>query len=125
MRWRPVRVWYLAVGLCLFATAYAGPPPIAREEIAYLLSTVSASDCEFHRNGTWYDAKAAASHLSSKYDYLLARNLVQSAEDFIEKAATKSSLSGRAYAIRCQGSEEFPSSLWLLSLLARYRESPH
>lgn len=114
--------WSLAFGLLLFATAHAAPPPIAQAEIDYLLSTVANSGCEFYRNGSWYDSKFAAGHLSSKFRYLLARDQIQSSEDFIEKAATRSSLSGQAYAIRCRGSEAVPTGQWLLILLARYRE---
>lgn len=114
----------LAAGLLFFATAQAAPPPIAQVEINYLLSTVAMSECEFYRNGSWYDAKFAAAHLRSKFQYLLAKDLVHSSEDFIEKAATVSSLSGRPYAIRCKGGEAVPTGQWLLILLARYRE-PH
>jgi hypothetical protein len=107
----------------MFASAQAAPPPIAQVEINYLLSTVTESECEFYRNGSWYDAKSAAAHLSSKFQYLVARDLVHSSEDFIDKAATRSSLSGRPYAIQCKGSEVVPTRQWLLILLSRYRES--
>ena len=121
-----LRGWHLAAGLLLFAAAAhaaPGPGPAARAEISYLLSTVANSDCEFYRNGSWYNSKFAADHISSKYKYLLARNLVQSTEDFIEKAATRSSMSGGDYAIRCGGGAAVPTGQWLLILLARYRES--
>jgi hypothetical protein len=122
---RRVRAWSVAAALLVFAVAHAapGPGPVAQAEIGYLLSTVASSNCEFYRNGTWYDPKFAADHLSSKYKYLLARNQVQSAEDFIEKAASRSSMSGRDYAIRCGSGAAVPTSQWLLILLARYRES--
>jgi Family of unknown function (DUF5329) len=121
-----LRGWHLAAGLLLFAAAHAAhaaPGPAAQAEISYLLSTVANSDCEFYRNGNWYNSKFAADHISSKYKYLLAGNLVQSTEDFIEKAATRSSMSGRDYAIRCGGGAAVPTAQWLLILLARYRES--
>ena len=121
-----LRGWHLAAGLLIFAAAAhaaPGPGPAARAEISYLLSTVANSDCEFYRNGSWYNSKFAADHISSKCKYLLARNLVQSAEDFIEQAATRSSMSGRDYAIRCGGGAAVPTGQWLLILLARYRES--
>jgi hypothetical protein len=119
---KSLRASSLAIGLLLFATANALPAPAAQAEIDYLLSAVASSQCEFYRNGSWYDPKSAADHLATKYKYLTARDLVQSAEDFIEKAATRSSLSGRDYAIRCGGAA-VASSRWLLILLARYRES--
>ena len=114
---------WLAVGLLLFSVAHAAPPPIVKAEIGYLLSTVASSNCQFYRNGSWYDAKSAAAHLASKLQYLLAKDLVQSTEDFIVKAATQSSMSGRAYAIRCSGSDAVPAGQWLEILLTRYRES--
>jgi phage gp46-like protein len=122
MRCVRVSAW-LAAGLLWFSAVHAAAPATAKTEIDYLLSTVANSDCRFYRNGSWYDAKAAAAHLSSKLQYLLAKDLVQSAEDFIDKAATRSSLSGRAYAIQCKGTEPVPSGQWLQILLARYRES--
>lgn len=120
---RSLRASSLAIGLLLFATANALPAPAAQAEITYLLSAVASSNCEFNRNGSWYDPKSAAEHLTTKYKYLAARDQVQSAEEFIEKAATRSSLSGRDYAVRCGGGAAVASSRWLLILLARYRES--
>lgn len=121
---RPRAAVWAGVGILLFcAAAHAAPPPAAKTEISYLLSTVANSGCDFFRNGTWHDSKAAAAHLTSKLDYLVARDLIQSAEDFIDKAATQSSMSGRAYAIRCRGVEAVPSNQWLRILLARYRDS--
>jgi hypothetical protein len=107
--------------LALLPTARATPPVTAQTEITYLLVTVGGSGCEFYRNGSWYDSKRAQSHLQLKYDYLAARDLIRTAEDFIEKAATKSSLSGQPYAIRCTGTAAVQSDRWLRDLLARYR----
>lgn len=120
---RSLRTSCLAIGVLMFATASALPAPAAQAEIDYLLSAMASSNCEFYRNGSWYDSKSAADHLATKYKYLAARDLVQSAEEFIEKGATRSSLSGRDYAVRCDGGAAVASSQWLLILLARYRES--
>ena len=79
-----------------FASARGEPPPAARVEIEYLLQHVGTSGCEFYRNGSWYDAGRAESHLRDKYKYLDARHQINSTEDFIDRAATKSSLSGLA-----------------------------
>jgi len=92
-----------------------------RVEVDYLLQDVGTSGCEFYRNGSWYDGRRAQAHLLSKYEYLVARNLIGSAEDFIDKAATKSSLSGQAYKIRCPGHAVVESNQWLRDALARYR----
>jgi hypothetical protein len=117
-----VRRWTLAVGFCAFV-AHAAPPPAAQVEINYLLSVVANSGCEFFRNGTWYDGKSAAAHLQGKYQVLAAKGLIGSSADFIERAATRSSVSNREYAIKCEGSATVSSHAWLTELLVHYRES--
>ncbi len=68
------------------------------------------SGCEFYRNGTWYDSKTARAHLQSKYEMLAGSGRINSAEDFIDQAATSSgSLSGRPYQVRCGGGEPIAS----------------
>jgi hypothetical protein len=99
------------------------PPLNAHTEIEYLLQYIEVSGCSFYRNGTWYDGPRAQAHLRTKYDYLAERHLIDSAEDFIDKAATKSSLSGKPYRIRCTDGVEVDSGPWLHQLLARYRAS--
>ena len=111
----------LMLSMLVLPAARAAPPPAAQVEIDYLLAHVGASGCEFYRNGSWYDGSRAQAHLRAKYDYLAARNLVRSAEDFIDKAATKSSLSGQPYQIRCAGYAAVASNQWLRDALARYR----
>jgi hypothetical protein len=124
-----MRLASTAIALVWIAAAHAAPAPAAKAEIEYLLSAVATSDCRFYRNGTWYDAKAAAAHLRLKYESLAARELIHGTEDFIDRAATKSSLSGRDYAIKCEGLAEVSSRRWLTDLLATYRaahaDAPH
>src|SRR6202790_5558832 len=109
-------------------TADAAPPTIVQTEIAkteinYLLGFVEQSGCQFYRNGSWYDSKKAEAHLREKYDYLAVKGLINSAEDFIEQAATKSSLSGKAYEIKCGSDPVMTTNQWLREALARYRSS--
>jgi len=111
----------LLLALLLLPAARADPPAIAQTEINYLLGYIDASGCEFYRNGSWYDSKRAEAHLRNKYEYLADRNLINFTEDFIEKAATKSSLSGKPYEIRCSGGEAVVSNQWLRRELAHYR----
>jgi hypothetical protein len=101
---------------------WPNPTPKAQGEIEYLLSYIENSGCEFYRNGTWHDSKAAQAHLRDKYNYLLARDLIQTTEDFITLAATESSFSGLAYEARCSGGQPIPSKQWLGDELARYRK---
>jgi hypothetical protein len=118
---RVLPAWVLAVGLLLGSLGRAAPPAIAQAEINYLLTFVEQSGCDFYRNGSWYDSKKAQSHLRQKFDFLAARGQINTAEDFIEKAATKSSLSGQAYQVQCSGGEAQSSNQWLRDALARYR----
>jgi 2,4-dienoyl-CoA reductase-like NADH-dependent reductase (Old Yellow Enzyme family) len=101
--------------------AQSTPPALAQTEINYLLGLIERSGCMFYRNGSWYDARQAQAHLRSKYDALAAMGRIVTAEDFIEQAATKSSLSGEAYAIRCNSGPALTTDQWLRDALARYR----
>jgi hypothetical protein len=116
----PWGLW-LVLGLALLPVARAAPPAIAETEINYLLGFIESSGCEFYRNGSWYDSNKAQAHLRYKYEMLAASGQINTAEDFIEKAATKSSLSGRPYQVRCGGGEVVTSNQWLRDELARYR----
>ena len=97
-------------------------PPTARAEIDALLSKLEASGCQFYRNGTWHTGAEAKDHLRLKLDYLVKHDRIASAEEFIEKAGTKSSLSKRAYKVACPGQEEQPSAVWLGAALRVFRE---
>ena len=85
----------------------------ARKEVDRLLASVGNSGCEFYRAGTWHSAAAAQAHLEHKYQYLATRQMLTSADDFIAKAATRSSFTGEAYAIRCPQRPAQPSAVWL------------
>lgn len=99
----------------------AEPTPAAKSEIAALLTRLSTSDCEFNRNGKWYGADAARTHLEKKYEYLVRKKLIGSAEDFIVGAATESSVSGQPYQVRCNG-KTTASAPWLTDQLQRIRQ---
>jgi hypothetical protein len=102
------------------ASHAAGPSPAARAEIAHLFAFLEDSGCAFHRNGSWFGSREAGAHLGRKYAYLLERGLVSSAEDFIERAATRSSISGEPYRVRC-GAKTVESGPWLREELLKYR----
>jgi Family of unknown function (DUF5329) len=113
----------LVFALNYWPVARAAPPAIAQTEINYLLGFIELSGCQFYRNGSWYDSHQAQAHLRSKYDALAARGRIETAEDFIEQAATSSSLSGKAYAIKCTSDPVVTTNQWLREVLARYRSS--
>jgi Family of unknown function (DUF5329) len=111
----------LMVGLILVSIARAEPPVNVQREVNLLLSYIGGSGCEFYRNGTWSDSKKAQTHLRDKYNYLVAGNQINTTEDFIERAATESSLSGQPYKVRCNGSAPVSSKQWLRDELTRIR----
>ncbi len=115
----------ILVLLLLAAPAsFAGEPaPAAGAEIAYLFARLEASGCDFYRNGSRYGSREAAEHLRRKYRYLLERGMVSSAEEFIERAASKSSSSGKPYQVRCSGGMLTESGPWLRAELIAYRKS--
>ena len=92
-----------------------------QQEVAHLFTTLENSNCQFNRNGSWYSAKEASGHLATKYKYLQNKDLVPSAEKFIERAATESSLSGKAYQIKCADNVVQPSAPWFTAALEKYR----
>lgn len=104
--------------------AVAGPlPPQARGEINALLRSLESSGCEFHRNGEWHPGAKATSHLATKLKYLEDHGLVASAEQFIERAASSSSTSGKPYLVRCGGGAAVTSAAWLTEQLKAVRAS--
>ena len=110
------------VGPAMIPAARATAPPVAEVEINYLLGLIERSGCEFFRNGTWYNAQRAQAHLRAKYEALAASNQIRTTEDFIEKAASNSSISGQPYLISCGGSAAMPTSHWFGAALAQYRK---
>jgi len=111
----------LMLGLLSTPVAHAEPPINVRVEVDFLLGYIEGSGCDFYRNGTWHDPKAAQAHLRDKYRYLVVRNLINTTEDFIEKAATRSSFSGQPYKVRCQNGATVTANQWLHAELVRFR----
>ena len=105
----------------ILTRTHAAEPVTTKAEIAHLFATLEASNCQFNRNGTWHSSKEASTHLATKYKYLQDRDLVPTAEKFIERAATESSLSGKAYQIKCADGVVQPSAPWFQAILLKYR----
>jgi len=113
---------WLAVGLLAVGSAHAAPSDTARREIAGLIGALEGSSCRFQRNGSWHDAPEARAHLQRKYDYLLKKDKVDTAEQFIERAASQSSMSGKPYRIACPGQPEQTAAVWFTARLAALRQ---
>ena len=114
----------LLIGLAAAAAAAAAPlPPVAKAEIDGLLARLEASGCQFNRNGTWYPAPEAKTHLLRKLAYLEDRGAVKNAEQFIELGASGSSMSGKPYLVRCGNAAPVESGAWLRSQLQLIRSA--
>ncbi|MDD5389620.1 MAG: DUF5329 domain-containing protein [Gallionellaceae bacterium] len=123
IRW--VMGWILMLGLLWGSVAHAEPPVGVQAEVNFLLGYVEGSGCAFYRNGTWHDSKEAQAHLRDKYQWLAARNLINTAEDFIERAATESSFTGLDYKVKCNGGTTITSNQWLRDELLFMRTNEH
>jgi hypothetical protein len=111
----------LVLGFMLMPVAHAQPSINVQSEVNALFDFLGGSGCKFYRNGAWTDSKTAQAHLRKKYIYLLENELINSTEDFIEKAATKSSLSGQPYEVKCDDGVRKTSKQWLVEELAHLR----
>ena len=113
----------LAAAAALWCGCVLGAPSPARPEIDALLGRLQSSGCSFNRNGSWYEAVDARAHLVKKLEYLEDRNLVQTTEQFIDRAASGSSLSGKPYLVRCGSAAPLESRTWLTQQLKALRAS--
>jgi len=113
-----MRLFSLALILCLlpFGIRAADEVPV---EIDFLLESIGSSDCTFIRNGSRHDSRAAEKHLRMKYRR--GKRYAPTSEKFVERLASKSSLSKKLYYIKCDGEEKVPSGDWLMERLGEYR----
>jgi len=110
----------LILVLALGPAANADVPTAQRAEVEHLIAFLETSGCAMLRNGKAHDAAEAAAHVRRKYEHF--RDEIASTEDFIARAATRSLVSGRPYAVLCPGQAERPAGDWLLEELAAFRE---
>ena len=111
-----------ALGLLTLAQGQT-PAPSQAQRIDYLIRSVeSMGAAQFIRNGTTYDAKAAAEHLRLKRR--MAGSSCATAEDFIRHCATQSSVSGKPYEIRLPDGTVVTSAAFLEGKLAEFDRSP-
>lgn len=108
-----MRRWLSILLLCSPVSAWASASPDVLAQVQAILNKLGQSKCEFQRNGTWYGPEQASAHLLKKFEYLNKRNLANTVPLFIERAGTQSSMSGKAYSVRCPGQAEVSSAAWL------------
>jgi hypothetical protein len=76
----------------------------------------------FIRNGSEYDATKAAEHLRRKLDY--AGKRIQTADQFIDKLATGSSMTGKPYRIRFKDGHSVESAVYFREQLRKLETAP-
>ena len=103
--------------LMFFSSAFAS----TQEEIIHLMAFIGSTDCQYERNGKIHTGIEAVKHIKSKSDYYSEK--INTAEDFIQYAATKSTLTGRLYQVHCNGKPSISSHDWLMNELLKYRRS--
>jgi len=90
------------------------------QEIQHLIKFIQTTDCQYERNGEFYNGLQAVKHINRKYAHY--GDEITSAEDFIFYAASKSSFSGQAYRVHCQDKKPQKSQDWLSTELGIYRQ---
>jgi len=86
------------------------------EKIEYLIQRIeNLKDAKFYRNGSLYDAKTAAAHLTMKREK--AGSSIKTVHDFIEKIASTSSTTGSDYKIVFNSGEEILAKEFYLKCL--------
>jgi hypothetical protein len=109
----------LAAALLIFLLPLAAQADEVPVEIDYLLAAIGSSDCTFIRNGSRYDAEDAEAHLRMKYKR--GKRYASTTENFIERLASKSSMSRKPYFIECGSTEKVESGIWLEQRLEEFR----
>lgn len=99
-------------------------------KIEFLISQVEMLDAEFIRNGKSYSGKDAADHLrtklaSAKSSLFAPKKSVWTAQLFIEKIASKSSLSGKEYQIKFKNGDTKNASAWFTEKLKEFKSPVH
>jgi hypothetical protein len=103
----------ITLGLLTFLALASSTPVLVRTEIDALLAKLQSSGCQFERNGSWYSAAEAEDHILRKFEYIDGKNGIQTTEQFIELAASKSSSSGKPYRVQCGAEGAIQSQQWL------------
>ena len=114
-----IRSIYSFLFVAILIPAGAGVSAASQEAaIQYLLDSVGSSSCRLVRNDITYSSREFLEHLRSKM--ALNEELIGSAEEFIEKIATRSAVSEIPYVAICDGQLKITQA-WFSDLLASHR----
>ena len=115
---------FLAGAVAMLATTVeAAPPPHEQNRIERLIHFVETQkDMKFIRNGTEYTCAEAAKFLRGKLEAMGGE--VTTAREFIERIATKSSMSGQPYHVKFADGRLIPAAQFLADELKRMEARP-
>ncbi len=113
----------LTVGTMQSPAATDEPPATDKQKIEALIKHIeSLKDASFVRNDRDYDGKAAAKFLRGKWQ--ANQDDIKTVKDFIDKAASVSSTTGKPYLIRFKDGKELKSGEYLLAELKKLEKKP-
>ncbi|MCP4911983.1 MAG: DUF5329 domain-containing protein [Oligoflexia bacterium] len=119
------RIKFLSISITLlgllFTNIYGEDSNIKIEEkkISFLIKSVRESKITFIRNGEEHTSERAADHLQFKYTraskmfWFFGPKTKITAKNFIEKIASKSSTTGKAYQVRLKDGTVMTTEKWL------------
>ena len=112
------RIFLVGLMAVFALAAQADPPPHEQTRIERLISFVeSQKDMKFIRNGTEYSCADAGKFLRGKLESMGKE--VTTAREFIERIASKSSMSGQPYQVKFADGRMMPASQFLHEELKR------
>ena len=111
-------ITFLSISVFLPANLLSGETSL-ESTINHLLTYIQESNCKFIRNDVAYDSRDAAEHIKTKYEHF--KEDIHTPEDFIERCATRSLLSGKLYFVQCSDNPKKPTADWLMTELTNYR----
>ena len=114
-------LWVLLLPFWLFPPVALSTDKQAEMEIDHLLAYLQHADCTFIRNGEKHSTEEAVVHVTLKYRHF--KDEIDSAEMFIDRCASRSTLSGKPYRIECPDGEPGESYTWFMDELKRFRKN--
>jgi len=113
----------ILIGLIFIPNLFASAIPLQmteKQKIEYLIQSIEKLDgAKFYRNGEWHAPKEAADHLRLKLKN--AGSKIKTAQQFIDKLASESSMSGKLYKIRFKDGKVVETKFFLNQQLAKLK----
>jgi hypothetical protein len=89
-----------------------------KQKIEFLIQSVAKLEgAKFYRNGEWHSPSDAADHLRLKLNK--AGNRIKTAQQFIDKIASESSMSGKPYKIKFKDGKIIETKVFLNQQLSK------